>query len=81
MAFIQKSNLPFSFPPKVTCTQKLRTASICSRGLVPGTAPTMREHLNGKVETLLFFIYLFIYLASPGLSCGMWDLIVAACGI
>ena len=31
-----------------------------------------------KLEEVLFifltFIYLFIYLAVPGISCGMWDL-------
>ena len=27
-----------------------------------------------------FSIYLFIYLAAPGLSCGMQPLLVAACG-
>ena len=33
-------------------------------------------------ETLFYlFIYLFIYLAALSLSCGMRDLLVAACGI
>ena len=36
---------------------------------------------NGTYYFIIFFknIYLFIYLAAPGLSCGMWGSLVAAC--
>ena len=32
-------------------------------------------YFNWRLITLLFFKYLLIYLAAPGLSCSMWDLV------
>ena len=33
-----------------------------------------------ETDTFFFFL-IFIYLAAPGLSCGMWNLLVVECGI
>jgi len=33
------------------------------------------QHLPGLVNKPFFFYSLFIYLAVPDLSCGMWDLV------
>ena len=43
--------------------------------------PEILDSLKAKEKDRFFFfffflnIYLFIYLAAPGLSCGMWDLV------
>ena len=33
-----------------------------------------------ETDTFFFFL-IFIYLAALGLSCGIWNLLVVACGI
>ena len=43
-----------------------------SRG---GKIVVLLDSMSNEQVFILVYIYLFIYLAVPGLCCGMWDLV------
>ena len=52
----------------------LASLQFISEALVWNTSQ-LNESNNPHVSFLFICFYLFIYLATPGLSCSMWDLV------
>ena len=65
----------FAFPPAMQKSSSFSTSS-------PTLSILNFSHANTcAISQCAFKKYIFMYLAVPCLSCGSWDLLVAACGI